>query len=87
MRYYHIQYSNGYCGCDEDIYLTEKELYNDSIEKYFLDFIENYGFFEPDNRFCDMDNEENIQSYQDGIYENSYYEEISKTKYLEHKGE
>ena len=50
MRYYHIQYSNGYCGCD-------------------------------------MDDEEDIQSYQYRIYENSYYEEISETEYLKHKGE
>ena len=87
MRYYHIQYSNGYCGCDENIYLTEQELYNASIEEYFSDFIESYNFFEPDSRFCDMDNEEDIQSYQYRIYENSYYEEISETEYLKHKGE
>ena len=87
MRYYHIQYSNGYCVCDEDIYLTEKELYNASIEEYFSDFIESYSFFNPDSRFCDMNNEEDIQSYQYRIYENSYYEEISKTEYLKHEGE
>ena len=23
MRYYHIQYCNGYCGCDEEISKTE----------------------------------------------------------------
>ena len=31
--------------------------------------------------------EEDIQSYQYSIYENSYYEEISETEYLEHEGE
>ena len=76
---YHISF--------EYIYLTEKELHNDSIEEYFSDFIESYNFFNPDSRFCDMDNEEDIQSYQYGIYENSYYEEISETEYLKHEGE
>jgi len=87
MRYYHIQYSNGYCGCDENIYLSEKDLYDIPIREYYLDFIESYAFFDPDSRFCDTDNEEEIEIYQNGIYENSYYEEISETEYLKHEGE
>lgn len=49
--YYKMTFSNGYCGCDEEIYEefdTEKE-----AEEWANEYLTGgmYGFYEPDSRF------------------------------------
>ena len=64
---------------DEDVVeVRDMEEANEYGYEMALGVVESYGCF---------DDEEDIQSYQYRIYENSYYEEISETEYLKHKGE
>jgi hypothetical protein len=81
MKYFRAVYSNGYSGCEEYDYIkadSEEEAWD-----IFDESIESYGFYEPDSRFCDTSDDEEIESYQFGIRENSYIEEISKEEYDE----
>ena len=49
---------------------------------YFIDaLINTYSFFDPDRRFCDIDNEEEVELYQEDCKDQSYYKEISKEEY------
>ena len=87
--YIKIVYSNGYCGCDEEEYL---EVANEKEALIALeDGVCNYGFFEPDSRFVDdyeiseEEYETAYEEYQNGCYENSYWEEITKEEYEENK--
>ena len=78
MRYWRITCSNGYCGCDEDFYVmaeSEHEAWiagEDCLE-------ENYSFYNPDERFVDMRDYNQIEDYYIGL---SYdVEEISKEEF------
>lgn len=73
MKYFKVTYSNGYCGCDEDMYIkaeTETE-----AEDIAWDDIEIYSFYEPDSRFVDepedYDDEDDywqaVEFYQENI--------------------
>lgn len=84
--YIKIVYSNGFCGCDEEHFLEVDDV--EDAEAQFASDIEHYGFFWPDNRFIDdecsdEEYEEELESYQQDIYANSYWEEITKEEYEE----
>lgn len=80
--YIKIVYSNGFLGCEEEHYLEVKNV--EEAQAQFNSDIEFYGFFWPDNRFVDNDeDEEELESYQQDVYENSYWEEITKEEYEE----
>lgn len=80
--YIKIVYSNGFCGCDEEHFLEVDDV--EDAEREFSDGIEYYGFFWPDTRFVDdEEDEEELISYQDGVYDYSYWEEITKEEYEE----
>ena len=54
MKYFKITCSNGYCGCDEEWY----EVADDSATESDFecdDYLQSYGFYEPDARFVDPD--------------------------------
>ena len=77
-----VVYSNGYAGCDEESYAEVKDA--DEARVYFEENAELYSFFEPDERFVDMDDDDEVYDfYQQGIWENSYWEEISEEEYRE----
>lgn len=85
MRYVKIVMSNGYCGCDEEEYVEFSENTSDTeIDDYAKDSFLNYGFYEPDSRFVDFDDEnweEAVEEYQDGC--SFSWEEITKEEYME----
>ena len=84
--YFKMIYTNGYCGCDEEEYV---ELENEKeAEAYFMEAVYNYGFFEPDARFVDPEDYETedeyqiaIEDYQDEIFDNSWYVDVTKEEY------
>lgn len=84
--YIKITYSNGYCGCDEEEYVEVAD--ENEANEYIRDGINNYAFFEPDSRFIDdYDDEEEYEQevafYQEGCFDYSHWEEITKEEYEE----
>lgn len=87
--YFKITFSNGYCGCDEEIYEefdTEKEAV-DYAEEYLTSGW--YSFYEPDYRFIgdedDYDYEEEYLEAYEQYQEDCTYDitEITKEEYEE----
>lgn len=90
--YFKVTFSNNYCGCDEEHYIECNN--EEEAGEWLNEEIYNYAFFEPDARFVDPDDYETdeeyeieVECYQDGIFENSCYEEITKEEYEENKNE
>ena len=84
--YIKITYSNGYCGCDEYEYIEVTD--EKAADEYITEGVYNYGFFEPDSRFInddcsDEEYEEEVEYYQQGCFDNSGWEEITKEEYEE----
>lgn len=83
MKYYEIICSNGYCGCDEEFYEKADNL--QEIEKIAQEILYNeYGFCEPDERFIDVDpDEEEYDLAYEEYSENLDYDirEITKEEY------
>lgn len=90
MKYIKFTCSNGYCGCDEDIY----RVVEDDTDIYSLakDILENeYSFYEPDGRFLPGASDFNDCYYEDYDAEYDEYmenvsidwEEITKEEYEE----
>lgn len=87
--YYKITFSNGYCGCDEEIYEEFNTI--EEAEEYATEYLTcgMYSFYEPDSRFIgydeDYDSEEEYWEAVDEYQENCTYfiEEISKEEYEE----
>ena len=77
MKYYKVEMSNGYCGCDDNFVVTT----NDDTELSFEDCMEMYTY--ADGADCiDPDDEEFEEySYEENIAENSFCEEISEEEY------
>lgn len=81
MKYWKITCSNGYCGCDENFYImAENEL---EASRMGMDYLEgDYSFYDPDERFVDMGDDNQIEEYYDELdYE---VEEISKEEFDEY---
>ena len=80
--YYKVTCTNGYCGCDEDFYIeaeSEIDAWDEANE-----ILENdYSFIEPDERFIDIDNEEELETYAEEVQ--AFVEEITEKEYLEAK--
>lgn len=77
MKYYKVEMSNGYCGCDDNFVVTT----NDDTELSFEDCMEMYTY--ADGATCiDPDDEEfEESSYEEHIVDNSVCEEISEEEY------
>jgi hypothetical protein len=74
--------SNGYCGCDESYFATyEDETTKATIQDDFEEAVYNYPFYEPDDRFCDCDDDEAVEEYQDDCFSNSYWNIVSKEEF------
>lgn len=89
MRYYKVEFGNGYCGCDDE-FVFQQEDDEVSIEENFLEFAMAYYTYaegaagievgteeEVEAGEADMSYEENEQS----ILDYSYLEEITKEEY------
>lgn len=89
MKYIKFTYSNGYCGCDEEVYAAFDDGVDDSeIEEYGCDGLQMYGFYEPDSRFVDEDDYDSEDDYMDAYdeYQENIevsWEEISKEEFEE----
>ena len=79
--YIKICMSNGYSGCDDYEYAEVDNV--EDANDYLVDALANYSFAEPDERFCDIDDEEEVSNYYDMINDYSYWEEISKEEFEE----
>jgi len=79
--YIKVVYSNGYGGCDEETYVEVKDEEEAGI--YFDENADFYSFFEPDERFIDTEDDEAYNLYQQDIWDNSYWEEVSEEEYRE----
>lgn len=80
MKYWKITYYNNYCGCDEDFYVMAENEHEADIMG--MDYLEEYSFYDPDERFVDMEDEDQVQEY----YDNLSYEvkEVSKEEFDEY---
>lgn len=76
-----VVYSNGYAGCDEESYVEVAN--KEEARAYFEEGIYLYSFSDPDERFIDMEDDEEYDFYQQDIWDNSYWEEISEEEYRE----
>ena len=61
MRYVKFVFSNGYCGCDEEYYYAfDNSITDEALSFIFEDHLNSYSFLEPDDRFCDCDNDAEV---------------------------
>ena len=80
MKYWKVTCSNQFAGCDETFYFEAK---NKAEAEYIgIEFLEDeYSFYNPDERFIDMDNKEEVEEYYDNLM--YWVKEISKEEYYE----
>jgi hypothetical protein len=64
MKYFKITCSNGYCGCDEE-WFEEAEDTATADDFNCEDYLQNYGFYDPDARFIDPDDFETEEEYEE----------------------
>lgn len=89
MKYVKFSYSNGYAGCEEDYFCAfDDSISDEELQNVFEDFLNGYyNFSEPDDRFCDCDDETAIEDYYNEVKEDSYWTEVSKEEWEENNGE
>lgn len=89
MRYWKVEFGNGYCGCDEEFVYQQDEI---SIEENFLDFAMVYYTYAEGAAGIDVGSEEEVKAgeaeitddeYMQNIIDYSYIEEITKEEYDE----
>lgn len=90
MRYYKVEFSNGFCGCDEE-FVYQQEEDEARVEEYFLDFV-NYYTYAEGAAGINIGTEEEVEAgeaeltdeeYMQNILDYSYIEEITKEEYDE----
>lgn len=80
MKYWKVTCTNNFMGCDEEFYFEEEN--EDRVELIGQDFLENeYSFYDPDERFVDLEDEEEVENYYAGL--EYWVDEISKEEYDE----
>ncbi len=80
MKYWKVTCSNGYCGCDETFYFEEEN--EDRANLMGQSFLEDdYGFYDPDERFVNLEDKEEVEDYYDSL--EYWVDEISKEEYDE----
>ena len=83
MKYFKVTCTNGYCGCDENFYITA-ENERDAWEEAEEILTNEYSFWDPDSRFVDdLENWDELEEY----YENceAFVDEITKEEYEEYQ--
>ena len=82
MAYYEVVCSNDYCGCDENFYIEAENM--TEAEELAGEILEQeYSFYEPDGRFCDTEDEDEVEAYMEGC--SADVREISEKEYNELK--
>jgi hypothetical protein len=88
MRYYKVEFGNGFCGCDEE-FVYQQDI---SIIDNFLDFVMAYYTYAEGAAGIDIGTEEEVEAgeadltddeYIENILEYSFVEEITKEQYDE----
>ena len=84
--YFKIIFSNGYCGCDEEIYIEAETL--QEVDEYAQDYLVNdYGWYDAVSQFLgDIDDYESEDDYWEEVEDyqvNCTYDifEITKEEY------
>lgn len=90
MRYWKIECSNGFCGCNETFYIKVDSDSEGLVENIGNDIINSqYSYAEPDERFItyDEDDEESYENTVEEYLENRlfWHEEVTKEEYEENK--
>ena len=91
--YIKMTFSNGCCGCDEEIYRKFNDDWSNSdLDDYAEEYLRNWYSFYDDDRFVDSDDydteeeyNEAYAEYQDNCYFN--YEECTEEEYIDNGGE
>ena len=90
MRYWKIECSNGFCGCDETFYIKVNSDSEGLVENIGCNIMESqYSFAEPDERFITY-NEDDEESYENAVEEYLenccfQHEEVTKEEYEENR--
>ena len=86
MKYVKYTCSNGFCGCDEEFYeVFQDNATEEDINEYGYELLQNaYSFYEPDDRFIDMEDDEAYEYYQQDC--SFDWKEISIDEFNENKG-
>lgn len=92
MKFFRVTYGNGYCGCDDDIYIAAETLAE--AEDYAIEnMVEGYIFYEdwsqcldePEDYESEEEYLEAIEEYQAECYVEKVVE-ISEEEYNKYKG-
>ena len=80
-KYVKVTFSNGYCGCDEEKYYEYKDTMSDRDidQDLYEEMTQTYSFYEPDSRFVEECDDEEVEAYQADCSYN--WEYISEEKY------
>jgi len=82
MRYYKVEFSNGYCGCDDEFVFKQEENER-SIEEDFLDFAMAYYTYAEGAAGIDIGTDEEVEAGEAEITEEEYIQSILDYSYLE----
>ena len=87
--YFKMTFSNGYCGCDETIYIKTDT--TDGLEEWAADYLNfNYAWVDPgEGMIGDYDNEEEYFDAVDRYREDCTYtiEDCTEEEYIDNDGE
>ena len=80
MKYWKVTCTNNFVGCDEEFYFEEENEDKANLMGQYL--LENdYGFYDPDERFVNLEDEEEVEDYYNSL--DYWVDEISKEEYDE----
>jgi len=82
MKYYKVEFSNGYCGCDEE-FVYQQEEYELSVEKNFLDFVMAYYAYAEGAAGVNTGTEEEVEAGEADLTDDEYIEDILEYSLLE----
>lgn len=89
MRYWKVEFGNGYCGCDEEFVYQQEDI---DIKENFLDFVMVYYTYAEGAASINVGTEEEVEAgeaeitddeYVQDILDYSFVEEITKEEYDE----
>lgn len=73
-----ITCSNGFCGCDEEFFEEVENV--EEADEVAVEYLNNeYSFSDPDDRFCETEDEESIEDYYENL--TVWWEEISEEEF------
>ena len=91
MRYWKVEFGNGFCGCNEEFVYQQEDDEMD-VEESFLDFIMAYYTYAEGAAGIDIGSDEEVEAgeaemtdeeYTQNVLDYSYLEEITREEYDE----